>query len=464
MSGGDAPQGDNPQESAVPPPPPPAELIPQAKAAEGNSVITEGVAGAAATKAPSPFDDEDDESDFEELGMMPKYQVAILATSVAVVAAAAVAVFLQVPLETINKFTSEVPKIAQAIPVAIALYVLVDYLSALALDWARNSGLDMTMAAFIRGTVKYGISLVALISILGTLGIQTNGLTAAVTSIGLSVGLASQKVLGNLAAGLMLLILRPFKKGDFVILGGKTMGVVHAISLFATQVDTINNVRIAVPNSEVYGTVVENYSKHRMRLVEVEVCTAPSGGVAEARRVIEQAIAKYAKYQDEEMMLRRIIKRRNLAAQGIVKPSTRQPALSPPPSKPGANATASGNSSAPAKPGASSNQGVPARGVFDEFKTLLQWQKTNTEIDLNDLGLDPQGKSPPKVWMKSMTQQGYNWLVRVWVPGSQFESIKFSMTEDIASALRKAKIRTNADVLELKYLPKKELEQIVGPS
>jgi small conductance mechanosensitive channel len=135
------------------------------------------------------------------------------------------------------------------------------------------------------------------------------GLTAAVTSIGLSVGLASQKVLGNLAAGLMLLILRPFKKGDFVILGGKTMGVVHAISLFATQVDTINNVRIAVPNSEVYGTVVENYSKHRMRLVEVEVCTAPSGGVAEARRVIEQAIAKYAKYQDEEMMLRRIIKR-----------------------------------------------------------------------------------------------------------------------------------------------------------
>jgi hypothetical protein len=66
--------------------------------------------------------------------------------------------------------------------------------------------------------------------------------------------------------------------------------------------------------------------------------------------------------------------------------------------------------------------------------------------------------------MKSMTQQGYNWLVRVWVPGSQFESLKFSMTEDIATGLRKARIRTNADVLELKYLPKKELEQHVGPS
>jgi hypothetical protein len=82
--------------------------------------------------------------------------------------------------------------------------------------------------------------------------------------------------------------------------------------------------------------------------------------------------------------------RRNLAAQGIVKPSTRLSALSPPPSKAGDKVTASGNSSAPAKPGASSNQGVSTRGVFDEFKTLLQWQKTNTEIDLNDLGLDPQ--------------------------------------------------------------------------
>lgn len=129
------------------------------------------------------------------------------------------------------------------------------------------------------------------------------------TSIGLSVGLASQKVLGNLAAGLMLLILRPFKTGDFVILGGKATGVVNQISIFATQVDSIGNVRISVPNSEVYGTVVENYSKHRMRLVEIEVCTAPSGGVAEARKVIESAIMPYSKFQDEEMMLRRIIKR-----------------------------------------------------------------------------------------------------------------------------------------------------------
>lgn len=69
----------------------------------------------------------------------------------------------------------------------------------------------------------------------------------------------------------------------------------------------------------------------------------------------------------------------------------------------------------------------------------------------------PQGKVPPKVWMKTMTQQGYNWLIRVWVPGSQFESLKFSMTEDVAAALRKARIRTNADVLELKFMPKHEL-------
>lgn len=133
------------------------------------------------------------------------------------------------------------------------------------MGWAKKAGLDMTMASFLRALVKYGATAIALISILGTLGVQTSGLTAAVTSLGLSIGLASQRVLSNLAAGLMLLVLRPFKGGDYVVLGGKATGVVKDISLFSTSIDTIGNCRISVPNSEVYGSIVENFSKHRMR-------------------------------------------------------------------------------------------------------------------------------------------------------------------------------------------------------
>ena len=85
---------------------------------------------------------------------------------------------------------------------------------------------------------------------------------------GLAIGLALQGTLSNVAAGVMLLIFRPFKEGDFVEAGG-TAGTVKGITLFVSELATPDNVQILVPNSQVWGTIVKNYSHHETRRVDL---------------------------------------------------------------------------------------------------------------------------------------------------------------------------------------------------
>jgi len=94
--------------------------------------------------------------------------------------------------------------------------------------------------------------------------IEYTGLTAALTSVGLAVGLASQRVLENLAAGVMLMIFRNFQIGDMIVVSGRT-GIVSKITLLSTRIDTFQNVRISIPNKDMFGSIVENYSRNPMR-------------------------------------------------------------------------------------------------------------------------------------------------------------------------------------------------------
>jgi len=423
-------------------------------------------------------DDDDDEDGIlaEAISSLPK--IVLLGGSVVALVAGWHLSGLKVPMEEMQKWASSAPKVAQAIPFSVALYVIADYAADLVFKFSKRSGVDLTIASFLQGVIKYSISLIAFVSLLGTMGVQTNSLTAAVTSMGLAVGLASQKVLTNLAAGLMLLILRPFKAGDFVTLGGKTTGVIHQVSLFATQLDTYNNIRISVPNSDVYGSTVENFSKHRMRLVEVEFTTAASGNLEKTRKVLAEIAGRYRRHQDEEMTLRRMLRKQNMQAKAkqTAAAAARTPAppgsgtgQTPTGSAPGSGAVSPDGRLSPradatptggkdGKPGqAAGTFNSTATKIMDDVKVLLDWQKKGLYIDFSDMGLDPHGKVAPKVYLKQMTPQGYLWLVRIWVPTPVSEVVKFEMTEEIALALKRESIRTSADVLELKYLPKREL-------
>ena len=120
-------------------------------------------------------------------------------------------------------------------------------------------------------------------------GIETTSLIAVFGAAGLAIGLALQGTLSNVAAGVMLLIFRPFKVGDFVEAGG-TAGTVKGITLFVSELATPDNVQILVPNSQVWGTIVKNYSHHETRRVDLVMGIDYADDIDKAQTVVERVV------------------------------------------------------------------------------------------------------------------------------------------------------------------------------
>jgi small conductance mechanosensitive channel len=153
-----------------------------------------------------------------------------------------------------------------------------------------RAGTDETLIPFLSGLVYYVALAVVLIAVLGLFGIETTSLVAMLGAAGLAVGLALQGTLSNFASGVMLLLFRPFKKGDFVDVAG-VKGTVDEVGIFTTVLNTPDNVRIIVPNSEIYGSTITNYAAYETRRndIVIGVSYADDLGTAEAviRRVLD---------------------------------------------------------------------------------------------------------------------------------------------------------------------------------
>lgn len=128
--------------------------------------------------------------------------------------------------------------------------------------------IDPMLAGFLANLTKYAVIAFTIIAVLGQFGIETTSLVALVGAAGLAIGLALQGTLGNIAAGVMLLLFRPFKIGDYVEVAGLA-GTVKELSLFVTELATPDNVQIIIPNGDVWGTAVKNYSAHATRRVDL---------------------------------------------------------------------------------------------------------------------------------------------------------------------------------------------------
>lgn len=128
--------------------------------------------------------------------------------------------------------------------------------------------IDPTLGSFASSLVRWGILLVVLIAVLGIFGIQATSLVAVLGAASLAIGLALQGTLSDLAAGVMLIVFRPYKLGNFVDIGG-TAGTVKDITLFTTELVTPDNVQIIVPNGKAWGAIITNYSAHETRRVDL---------------------------------------------------------------------------------------------------------------------------------------------------------------------------------------------------
>jgi len=132
----------------------------------------------------------------------------------------------------------------------------------------RAPNLDETLAKFFASIVYYTVLAFVVIAVLSMFGIQTTGLAALIGATGLAIGLALQGTLGHVASGVMLLAFRPFRIGDYVTVAGQA-GTVKEINLFTTELATPDNIKIIVPNGDVYGSSIVNYSAHDTRRVDI---------------------------------------------------------------------------------------------------------------------------------------------------------------------------------------------------
>ncbi len=156
--------------------------------------------------------------------------------------------------------------------------------------FAKSDKIDDTVSSFMASLGKYLVVIFTGIALLDQFGVETTSVIALLGAAGLAIGLALQGTLSNLAAGVMLLIFRPFKVGQFVQVGGEA-GVVKAISLFTTMMDTGDNVRIMIPNGSVWGSSISNFNFHDTRRLQIVFGIGYDDNIDNAMKAISDIIA-----------------------------------------------------------------------------------------------------------------------------------------------------------------------------
>ncbi|HKI57460.1 MAG TPA: mechanosensitive ion channel domain-containing protein [Trueperaceae bacterium] len=152
-----------------------------------------------------------------------------------------------------------------AIAILIIGWLLGRWAAALTRRLAERSGrLDRTVTNLLARLARWTVLAFTVIAVLGRFGVQTASLVALLGAAGLAVGLALQGALSNVAAGVMLIALRPFSVGDAIDVGG-TMGTVDDINLFATRLTSFDGVPVHVPNSNIWGKDIKNFSQADQR-------------------------------------------------------------------------------------------------------------------------------------------------------------------------------------------------------
>lgn len=160
--------------------------------------------------------------------------------------------------------------------------------------WASNGvknikNLDDTLKSFLGGLIKYAILAIAVIAVLGQLGVQTASLLAVLGAAGLAIGLALQGTLSNVASGVMLLVLRPFNVGDYIE-AGNIAGTVKTLSLFMTELATSDNVQIIVPNSQIANSEIFNFSRNKQRRIDLVNGISYNDDIDKVIKVIQQTV------------------------------------------------------------------------------------------------------------------------------------------------------------------------------
>jgi small conductance mechanosensitive channel len=151
--------------------------------------------------------------------------------------------------------------------------------------------IEQTVINFITHIASILVMVFAVLMALGRLGIETTSILAILGAAGLAIGLALQGSLSNLAAGVLLIIFRPFKQGDFIEAGG-VLGSVLEIQMLTTVMNTPENLRLIVPNSDIMNGAITNYSANETRRVDLTIGVSYDDDVRHVKQVLDTLVAE----------------------------------------------------------------------------------------------------------------------------------------------------------------------------
>jgi small conductance mechanosensitive channel len=150
--------------------------------------------------------------------------------------------------------------------------------------------IDETLARYLHSVASVLLNILLIITVLGVFGVQTFTFAGILAATGVAIGMAWSGLLANLAAGVFMIVLRPFKAGDVVTIAGVT-GIVHSIGLFVTSIDTFSNERTFIGNNKIFGEIIKNHSENPIARLNITV-QLPHG--ADVHKVIAVLTEKLA--------------------------------------------------------------------------------------------------------------------------------------------------------------------------
>jgi len=156
----------------------------------------------------------------------------------------------------------------------------------------KSPNMDETLANFLASLVGYAIKIMVVIAAIGKLGVEATSLIAVLGAATLAIGLALQGTLGNVAAGVMLMLFRPYKVGDYVEVAGNE-GVVDDMNIFTTNLATVDNIKVIIANGEAWGSTIKNFTSLGLRRVDVDYGIHYDDDIDKAIKVINEVAAKH---------------------------------------------------------------------------------------------------------------------------------------------------------------------------
>ena len=188
---------------------------------------------------------------------------------------------------SVGSFT--VGKLLAAVVTFVVLYIISKLLYSLIGKLIERTSLDGTLKKYFRLAVKLVMYFIIAVVVVETLGISPTSFIAAFSVLGLAASLAVQSTLSNVASGIMVMVSKPFKRGDFIEVDSES-GTVASISLIHTKLLTIDNKKVYIPNSKISDSKIINYTSQENRRVDLEICASYDAPINTVREALIKAV------------------------------------------------------------------------------------------------------------------------------------------------------------------------------